>query len=71
MLPFPGPMLFLDKACICQTDVAVKEQGISKLGAFVARSDRMVVVYTADVGAAGGAVATAICREKRLAGTAS
>jgi len=37
---------FLDKTCIHQTDPVLKQQGIVKLGAFLALSRHMVVCYT-------------------------
>lgn len=43
---FPSPRLFLDKTCIHQVDKALQAQGISKLGAFIKSSSRMVVLYT-------------------------
>lgn len=41
-----GPIVFLDKACIHQTDATIMQQGIKKLGAFIAMSKRMVVLYS-------------------------
>jgi len=37
---------FLDKTCINQTDPALKQEGIIKLGAFLGCSRRMIVCYT-------------------------
>eukprot|EP00928_Gymnodinium_smaydae_P041818 TRINITY_DN28252_c0_g1_i1.p1 TRINITY_DN28252_c0_g1~~TRINITY_DN28252_c0_g1_i1.p1 ORF type:complete len:523 (+),score=38.30 TRINITY_DN28252_c0_g1_i1:166-1734(+) len=41
-----GPRMFLDKTCIHQTDSDLKRKGISKLGAFLVRSDRMLILYS-------------------------
>lgn len=41
-----GPAVFLDKACIDQVDRGRQRRGIEKLGAFICKSDRMVVIYT-------------------------
>lgn len=38
--------VFLDKVCIHQVDMNKQEAGIRKLGAFIAASKRMVVLYT-------------------------
>jgi len=40
------PLVFLDKACICQTDPSLKQHGIEKLAAFLWRSSSLVVIYT-------------------------
>lgn len=40
-----GPRVFLDKVCIHQTDQNLKLRGIRKLGAFIAKSDTMIVLY--------------------------
>jgi len=42
----PGPLTFLDKVCIHQTDTKLKQEGISKLGAFLANSSRMLIIYS-------------------------
>ncbi len=39
-------MLFLDKTCIDQVNAEMKQASILKLGAFLAKSERMVIVYT-------------------------
>eukprot|EP00928_Gymnodinium_smaydae_P089531 TRINITY_DN73490_c0_g1_i1.p1 TRINITY_DN73490_c0_g1~~TRINITY_DN73490_c0_g1_i1.p1 ORF type:complete len:507 (-),score=39.58 TRINITY_DN73490_c0_g1_i1:300-1820(-) len=41
-----GPGVFLDKTCINQIDEDLKRRSILKLGAFLAKSDKMYVVYT-------------------------
>eukprot|EP00929_Paragymnodinium_shiwhaense_P098880 TRINITY_DN6039_c0_g1_i1.p1 TRINITY_DN6039_c0_g1~~TRINITY_DN6039_c0_g1_i1.p1 ORF type:complete len:534 (+),score=43.01 TRINITY_DN6039_c0_g1_i1:284-1885(+) len=41
-----GSSVFLDKACIHQTDVELKRQGIESLSAFIEKSSKIVVVYT-------------------------
>jgi len=41
-----SPLVFLDKVCIHQTDQKLKEAGILKLGAFLASSSRMVILYS-------------------------
>eukprot|EP00928_Gymnodinium_smaydae_P098170 TRINITY_DN9076_c0_g1_i3.p1 TRINITY_DN9076_c0_g1~~TRINITY_DN9076_c0_g1_i3.p1 ORF type:complete len:222 (+),score=15.40 TRINITY_DN9076_c0_g1_i3:65-730(+) len=41
-----NPIAFLDKTCIDQTDDDRKRRGIFKLGAFVSKSDKMLVLYT-------------------------
>jgi len=41
-----GLSVFLDVLCINQTSDATKRQGIDKLGAFLADSDTMIVLYT-------------------------
>jgi hypothetical protein len=41
-----GPIVFLDKTCICQDDAEIQRQGILKLGAFIAKSDKMLILYT-------------------------
>lgn len=41
-----GPVCFLDKTCICQTDDEAKRTGIRKLGAFIANSQTMIVLFT-------------------------
>mmetsp|Transcript_132261 Transcript_132261/g.423139 ORF Transcript_132261/g.423139 Transcript_132261/m.423139 type:complete len:535 (+) Transcript_132261:103-1707(+) len=43
---FEGPSVFLDKVCIHQEDAEIKKKGIEKLGAFLADSDRMLVLYS-------------------------
>mmetsp|Transcript_23610 Transcript_23610/g.50369 ORF Transcript_23610/g.50369 Transcript_23610/m.50369 type:complete len:533 (-) Transcript_23610:508-2106(-) len=43
---FKGPDVFLDKVCIHQTDIAIQQQGILRLGAFLNYSDEMLVLYT-------------------------
>eukprot|EP00927_Polykrikos_kofoidii_P053221 TRINITY_DN4748_c0_g1_i1.p1 TRINITY_DN4748_c0_g1~~TRINITY_DN4748_c0_g1_i1.p1 ORF type:complete len:586 (+),score=51.17 TRINITY_DN4748_c0_g1_i1:43-1800(+) len=43
---YHGAVLFLDKTCIAQDDQEVQRQGIAKLGAFIEKSSKMVVVYT-------------------------
>merc|ERR1712004_957450 len=40
------PLVFLDKTCIHQTDKALQEEGIHKLGAFLRKSSSMVIIYT-------------------------
>jgi len=40
------PMLFLDKACVHQTDPALKQQGIRNLAGFLRRSRNLVILYT-------------------------
>eukprot|EP00927_Polykrikos_kofoidii_P071147 TRINITY_DN6746_c0_g2_i2.p1 TRINITY_DN6746_c0_g2~~TRINITY_DN6746_c0_g2_i2.p1 ORF type:complete len:434 (+),score=44.42 TRINITY_DN6746_c0_g2_i2:44-1345(+) len=40
------PIVFLDKTCICQDDAEIQRQGILKLGAFIAKSDKMLILYT-------------------------
>eukprot|EP00927_Polykrikos_kofoidii_P053222 TRINITY_DN4748_c0_g2_i1.p1 TRINITY_DN4748_c0_g2~~TRINITY_DN4748_c0_g2_i1.p1 ORF type:complete len:501 (+),score=47.55 TRINITY_DN4748_c0_g2_i1:192-1694(+) len=42
----PGPVVFLDKVCICQDDAQLQRRGILKLGAFIAKSDKMLILYT-------------------------
>jgi len=41
-----GPVVFLDKTCINQSSPELQRRGIDKLGAFLSKSSRMVVVYT-------------------------
>jgi len=41
-----GCRVFLDKTCINQVDKTLMRAGISKLGAFIRQSSRMVVCYT-------------------------
>jgi len=41
-----SPNIFLDKTCIHQTDVVLQEQGITKLGAFLHNSKRMLILYS-------------------------
>jgi len=43
---FGNNMTFLDKVCINQVDPAIQKKGIEKLGAFIAKSREMVVLYT-------------------------
>lgn len=43
---YTGPFVFLDKTCIHQVDKEKQRQGIEKLGAFIRRSEQMVVVYS-------------------------
>mmetsp|Transcript_67137 Transcript_67137/g.140245 ORF Transcript_67137/g.140245 Transcript_67137/m.140245 type:complete len:433 (-) Transcript_67137:178-1476(-) len=38
--------VFLDKTCIHQEDPSVMRMGIERLGAFIMRSDQMVILYT-------------------------
>lgn len=45
-LVHPGSATFLDKACIDQIDLRKQQAGIAKLGAFLVRSSRMVVLYS-------------------------
>jgi len=40
------PSVFLDKACIPQHDQILQRRGIRKLGAFLAKSESMVVLYS-------------------------
>eukprot|EP00405_Crypthecodinium_cohnii_P039350 CAMPEP_0206539748 /NCGR_PEP_ID=MMETSP0325_2-20121206/8600_1 /ASSEMBLY_ACC=CAM_ASM_000347 /TAXON_ID=2866 /ORGANISM="Crypthecodinium cohnii, Strain Seligo" /LENGTH=575 /DNA_ID=CAMNT_0054037351 /DNA_START=290 /DNA_END=2016 /DNA_ORIENTATION=- len=44
--PATNPVMFLDKACIHQEDKALQRAGISKLGAFLRASDKMLVLLT-------------------------
>lgn len=39
-------VVFVDKACVNQVDMALQRQSIVKLAAFIAASQRMVVLYT-------------------------
>lgn len=41
-----GPMLFVDKTCIHQTDNSLKQRGISKLAAYLDKSDCMIIIYS-------------------------
>eukprot|EP00927_Polykrikos_kofoidii_P038599 TRINITY_DN33002_c0_g1_i3.p1 TRINITY_DN33002_c0_g1~~TRINITY_DN33002_c0_g1_i3.p1 ORF type:complete len:587 (-),score=46.00 TRINITY_DN33002_c0_g1_i3:164-1924(-) len=41
-----GPKVFLDKTCIHQVDAEIQRRGIQKLGAFIRKSDQMLVLYT-------------------------
>jgi len=41
-----GPSTFLDKACIHQEDSDIMRKGIERLGAFIMRSDKMLILYT-------------------------
>eukprot|EP00927_Polykrikos_kofoidii_P046833 TRINITY_DN40960_c0_g1_i1.p1 TRINITY_DN40960_c0_g1~~TRINITY_DN40960_c0_g1_i1.p1 ORF type:complete len:640 (-),score=89.15 TRINITY_DN40960_c0_g1_i1:79-1998(-) len=41
-----GPAVFLDKTCIHQVDEGLQKEGIRKLGAFLHKSESMVVLYT-------------------------
>eukprot|EP00928_Gymnodinium_smaydae_P098169 TRINITY_DN9076_c0_g1_i2.p1 TRINITY_DN9076_c0_g1~~TRINITY_DN9076_c0_g1_i2.p1 ORF type:complete len:493 (+),score=31.94 TRINITY_DN9076_c0_g1_i2:209-1480(+) len=41
-----NPIVFLDKTCIDQIDDDRKRRGILKLGAFLSKSDKMLVLYT-------------------------
>mmetsp|Transcript_117976 Transcript_117976/g.328765 ORF Transcript_117976/g.328765 Transcript_117976/m.328765 type:complete len:603 (-) Transcript_117976:79-1887(-) len=41
-----GPALFLDKACIHQTDEAIKRRGVRKIGAFIRASSNLLVCYS-------------------------
>lgn len=43
---FRGPIVFLDKVCVHQTDMVLQQRAIIKLGAFLHVSDTMVVCYT-------------------------
>jgi len=43
---FYGPLVFLDKACINQVDTSAQRAAILKLGAFLAKSDQVIVLYT-------------------------
>jgi len=43
---YRGPPIFLDKTCICQDSNQAKQRGIEKLGAFLNKSEVMVVLYT-------------------------
>eukprot|EP00929_Paragymnodinium_shiwhaense_P061937 TRINITY_DN30933_c0_g1_i2.p1 TRINITY_DN30933_c0_g1~~TRINITY_DN30933_c0_g1_i2.p1 ORF type:complete len:453 (+),score=12.17 TRINITY_DN30933_c0_g1_i2:86-1360(+) len=45
-LGIDGNHVFLDKTCIHQTDPELKRKGIESLSAFIAQSDKIVVVYT-------------------------
>lgn len=45
-LGYRGPAVFLDKCCIHQVDAEKMRLGILKLGAFIHRSDNIVVLYT-------------------------
>eukprot|EP00405_Crypthecodinium_cohnii_P037330 CAMPEP_0206540216 /NCGR_PEP_ID=MMETSP0325_2-20121206/8860_1 /ASSEMBLY_ACC=CAM_ASM_000347 /TAXON_ID=2866 /ORGANISM="Crypthecodinium cohnii, Strain Seligo" /LENGTH=408 /DNA_ID=CAMNT_0054037871 /DNA_START=324 /DNA_END=1551 /DNA_ORIENTATION=- len=45
-LGFRDPLVFVDKVCIHQTDEDEKLKGISKLGAFLDCSDRMLILYS-------------------------
>eukprot|EP00927_Polykrikos_kofoidii_P032051 TRINITY_DN27416_c0_g1_i1.p1 TRINITY_DN27416_c0_g1~~TRINITY_DN27416_c0_g1_i1.p1 ORF type:complete len:598 (+),score=81.20 TRINITY_DN27416_c0_g1_i1:137-1930(+) len=40
------PKVFLDKTCIHQVDASIQRRGILKLGAFIRKSDEMVILYT-------------------------
>ena len=42
----PGAATFLDKVCIHQTDPEKKKAGISKIGAFLAISSRVLIIYS-------------------------
>ena len=42
----PGMPIFLDKVSIHQTDQQLKQAGIQKIGAFLAKSSAMVIVYS-------------------------
>lgn len=42
----PGPVTFLDKTCIHQTDKELMKAGITKLGAFLAHSSQLVILYS-------------------------
>merc|ERR1719247_1138676 len=42
----PGPLTFLDKVCIHQTDPVQKKRGIMKLGAYLGKSSRILVIYS-------------------------
>lgn len=46
LLGIKGLVVFLDKTCIHQEDMDIQRRGIEKLGAFLANSERMVVLYT-------------------------
>jgi len=39
-------MVFVDKTCIHQTDLVLKEQGIQSLGHFLVSSDKMIILYS-------------------------
>lgn len=41
-----SPMVFLDKVCIAQGNKDIMQASILKLGAFIAKSERMVILYT-------------------------
>jgi len=41
-----NPICFLDKTCIHQEDKGIQRRGIQRLGAFLAHSDSMVIIYT-------------------------
>lgn len=41
-----GPSMFLDKTCVNQVDGELQRKAISKIGAIIAHSDRMVVIYS-------------------------
>uniref|UniRef100_A0A7S2PPD7 Transmembrane protein n=1 Tax=Zooxanthella nutricula TaxID=1333877 RepID=A0A7S2PPD7_9DINO len=41
-----GQKVFLDKTCLHQTDMALKQEGIKNLAAFILYSDSMVVLYS-------------------------
>merc|ERR1740121_1969778 len=43
---YRGKTMFLDKVCINQVDTELQRQGISKLGAFLRNSSRMLVIYS-------------------------
>jgi len=38
--------MFLDKACIHQTDEVLRERGIREIGAFLAKSNTIMVLYS-------------------------
>jgi len=41
-----GPVAFLDKTCIHQTDIELKREGIESLAAFLENSRAMVIIYS-------------------------
>eukprot|EP00443_Scrippsiella_acuminata_P003009 CAMPEP_0115272812 /NCGR_PEP_ID=MMETSP0270-20121206/54820_1 /TAXON_ID=71861 /ORGANISM="Scrippsiella trochoidea, Strain CCMP3099" /LENGTH=550 /DNA_ID=CAMNT_0002689239 /DNA_START=78 /DNA_END=1728 /DNA_ORIENTATION=- len=41
-----GTRVFLDKCCIHQTDERLKRKGIEQLGAFLAKADTMLIIYS-------------------------
>jgi len=41
-----GHYIFLDKTCIHQTDMSLKNEGIESLGAFLANSDKLIILYS-------------------------
>lgn len=45
-LGLDGPQVFLDKTCIHQTDKKIQKQGVMKLGAFLCKSQQLLVLYT-------------------------